>query len=182
VGLRPPPPRLPTVTEVGGVVVRPATSADVPGLVALGEAVWPAAYAFADPSLAQHTIATWWTPEAHERSLRDTTVLVAELDGEMVGMGNLDLRRDPPVIWKLAVDTRVHGRRVGLRLVQALLELAGPRPVRLSYVDGNERAARFYERLGFVPVGSTPPARPGWPGEVVVEIAPDASVRVEGRG
>lgn len=170
------------MSGVGRVVVRPATSADVPGLVALGEAVWPAAYSFADPSLAQHTIATWWTPEAHERSLRDTTVLVAELAGEVVGMGNLDLRPDPPVIWKLAVDSRARGQRVGLRLVQALLALAGPTPVRLSYVDGNEQAAHFYERVGFVPVGSTTPDRPGWPGEVVVEIAPEAAVRAAALG
>ena len=109
-------------------------------------------------------------PEANARSLADTIVLVADSAPGIVGMGNIDLRPDVPVIWKLAVHPRVRGKRVGLRLMQRLVELAGDGPVRLSYVEGNEPAARFYRAFGFEPVGRNEPERPGWPGEIVVEL------------
>ena len=155
--------------------IRRAVTEDNPGLVALAEAVWPEAYSFADPMLARHTIDTWWSPEANARSLADTIVLVAESGEGLVGMGNIDLRPEVPVIWKLAVHPRVRGERIGLRLMRRLVELAGEAPVRLSYVEGNERAARFYTSFGFEAVGRNEPERPEWPGEIVVELRPRGS-------
>ena len=46
---------------------------------------------------------------------------------------------------------------------------AAGRPVRLEYVDGNARAARFYARQGFTEIRREPGEEPGWPDTVWVE-------------
>lgn len=66
-------------------------------------------------------------------------------------MANLDLRREPPVIWKLYVVPGSQGTGAGPALIRAAITEAGG-PVRLEHVDGNERAAAFYARAGFVEV------------------------------
>nr|WP_281361751.1 GNAT family N-acetyltransferase [Nakamurella aerolata] len=47
------------------------------------------------------------------RGIETTKTFVAEVDGATVGMGNIDLRPDKPVIWKLYVLPEHHGVGAG---------------------------------------------------------------------
>jgi GNAT superfamily N-acetyltransferase len=142
------------------VRIRAAGPSDVPAIISVGEQTWPATYGFAGPEYIAHGLATWWSPEAIERSLEDTTVLVAADGDTVIGIGNLDLRGDVPIIWKLYVVPGSQGSGAGSALLRELIALAGDRPVRLEYVDGNARAAVFYARHGFTEISREPGTPP----------------------
>ncbi|HEY0955991.1 MAG TPA: GNAT family N-acetyltransferase [Roseateles sp.] len=77
--------------------------------------------------------------------------VVAERDGELVGTAMTWLWGDAHATLGLViVDPRCQGRRVGLRMMQALLESLGDRSV-LLYATAEGRG--LYERLGFVRTG-----------------------------
>ena len=153
------------------IQVRTATASDLAAIRAVGEAAWPETYAFAGHDYVEHGLATWWSEEALRRGLTTTTTLVAETAGHVVGMGNVDLRPRVPVIWKLYVLPSHQGTGVGSRLLASLVRRV-PREraaVALEYVDGNDRAAAFYARHGFVEVRRQPADEPGWPDQVWVQ-------------
>jgi GNAT superfamily N-acetyltransferase len=106
------------------VEVRAATEADVDAIRAVGAATWPPTYAFAGDAYVAHGLATWWSEEATLHSLRDTRMLLAVRDDQVVGVGNLDLRTDPPTIWKLYVAPPAQGTGAGSALLRALQALA----------------------------------------------------------
>ena len=85
------------------VEVRPAAAEDVAAIEEIGGKTWPATYSFAGDDYIAHGLATWWSSKALLQSLDDTTVLVAVDSGQVVGTGNIDVRRAVPVIWKLYV-------------------------------------------------------------------------------
>ena len=149
--------------------IREAIAADIPALVSIGRRTWPEAYAFAGPDYIEDGLRRWWSPAAVAQSLADTTVLVAASGDDLVGVGNLDRRGPVPIIWKLYVLPSAQGTGAGSALIEALIALAGDRPVRLEYADGNTRAARFYAARGFAEIGREPGERPGWPGTVWLE-------------
>jgi GNAT superfamily N-acetyltransferase len=151
--------------------VRPARTDDAAAIQEIGRKTWPATYSFAGDDYIESGLATWWSAEAVVRSLRDTIVLVADDEGEVVGIGNIDLRGDVPVIWKLYVLPRVQHSGVGSALLAALFDQvpAGTASVRLEYVEGNERAAAFYAAKGFSEIRREPGGQPGWPDTVWVE-------------
>ncbi|MBB4691792.1 GNAT superfamily N-acetyltransferase [Actinoplanes abujensis] len=72
-------------------------------------------------------------------------------------------------MWKLYVIPRAQGTGVGSALLRELITLAGDKPVRLAYADGNERAARFYAAHGFHEIRRDPSDHPGWPADVWLE-------------
>ncbi|GAA1634444.1 hypothetical protein [Actinoplanes couchii] len=78
--------------------IREATVADITAIVDIGHATWPETYRFAGPEYIAHGLATWWSPEAVDRSLRTTTVLVAVGDSGPIATGNIDLRGEIPII------------------------------------------------------------------------------------
>ena len=152
--------------------IRRARPADIDGIVSVGHQVWPATYEFAGPEYIAHGLTTWWSAAAIERSLDDTTVLVADADDAVVGVGNIDLRGEVPIIWKLYVIPSAQRTGVGSALIRDLVSVAGDRPVRLEYSVGNDRAARFYARHGFTELRREPNDEPGWPDRVWMERAP----------
>lgn len=87
-------------------------------------------------------------------------------------MGNVDLRPEVPVIWKLYVRPDHQGHGVGSALLRRLVASvpAGRRSVAIEYADGNDRAAAVYARHGFVVVRSEPADHPGWPAQVWAEL------------
>ena len=85
-----------------------------------------------------------------------STVLVAEVDGEIVGTLTLVMFRIPTGIRAriedVVVDERARGLGVGALLNQAALDEArqrGARTVDLSSRPSREAANRLYQRLGF---------------------------------
>lgn len=156
--------------SVTAPTIRPATHQDLRAIRAIGLATWPPTYAFAGDAYVDHGLATWWSIDALRANLRDTHMLIAlDARGTVTGVGNLDLRRFPPVIRKLYVHPDWHGRGVGTALLDALLERAGNRRVRLECLEGNEPAARFYAARGFTEVGREHGVQSGWPGTVWLE-------------
>lgn len=149
-------------------MIRDATRSDLEGIRRVGLETWPPTYAFAGQEYIEHGLDTWWSAEAVERGLANTVTKVAEVDGEVIGMGNLDLRMDPPVIWKLYVLPSAQGTGAGSALMDALRDaLPDDRnTVTLEYVDGNERAAKFYAHKDFVVTGRTPSDTAGHPDQI----------------
>lgn len=150
------------------VTVRPATTTDAPAIRTIGAATWPPTYAFAGADYIAHGLATWWSEEAVLRGIATTRTYVAERDGAVIGMGNVDLRGELPVIWKLYVLPEHQGSGAGHALLERLVAdvPTGAEGVLLEYTDGNEVAAAFYRRHGFAELRRDPPERPGWPEQV----------------
>lgn len=148
------------------ITVRAATDDDVEDIRRIGQATWPATYAFAGDDYVADGLDRWWSAASIRSSMQVTTTLVAEADGRVVGTGTIDLRFDPPIIWKLYVLPELHGRGIGSALLNAMIDAAPGRPVTLEYVDGNDHAAAFYARHGFVLTRTEPNDDPAWPAQV----------------
>ncbi len=161
-----------SVTDVGTTRIRPARPSDIPAIQQIGTAAWRVAYDFAGAAFIDRGLQTWWTLEALASCLETTQVLVAEQDGEVAGVGNLDTRDDVPVIWKLYVHPTAQGAGLGRALLQRLIDLAPPDAARvaLEYVAGNEPAAAFYAHFGFTDDARTQSADPREPDTIWVSI------------
>jgi GNAT superfamily N-acetyltransferase len=152
--------------------IRPATTSDIPEMQQVGAAAWRVAYAFAGPAYIEHGLKTWWTSEALESCLTATQMIVAERDGRVLGVGNLDTCGEVPVIWKLYVHPAAQGTGLGRALLRHLINLAPPDSARvaLEYVAGNEPAARFYAASGFTEDRRSRSADPSEPETVWVSV------------
>jgi RimJ/RimL family protein N-acetyltransferase len=141
-------------------LVRPADPGDAAPLVALADdvAAEPEGWLLADSA--------WRSPAEERRFLRALrrhphgTVLVAELEGEIVG--RLSISRDPHTASSHVADlglmvARRHRRRgFGTALLLAAEEWArgaGIRKLELHVFPHNEPAIALYEKLGYVREG-----------------------------
>lgn len=135
------------------VTVREAVLDDLDAVLAVGHRTWPATYEpIAGADYVAMGLAKWWTADATLPALRAGRVLVAEVEGHIVGMassGPLDGRL---VLWKLYVLPQSQGHGVGTLLMDAVLERAARTQdeIRLAYLEGNKQAAGFYRSQGFV--------------------------------
>ncbi|MFC3740588.1 GNAT family N-acetyltransferase [Paractinoplanes deccanensis] len=154
------------------VKIRRANQGDIEAIISVGRQTWPRTYEFAGAEYVSKGLATWWSAEAIQRTLETTTVLVADGEKAIVGTGNIDLRPEVPVIWKLYVVPEMQGAGIGSALIDELVDVAAGRPVRLEYTDGNAHAAGFYAAHGFVEVRREANDQPGWPDAVWLERAP----------
>jgi GNAT superfamily N-acetyltransferase len=159
----------------GGSVltVRPAQAADVDAVVSVGQLAWPATYTpLAGADYVERGLATWWSRDGILRSIEAGNVTVAELDGEIVGMTGIEPGAEARFLWKLYVRPADQGHGAGTALLNDVLRRArddGAGTVRLEYLDGNDRAARFYQGKGFVPLGREPDPD-GGPDSIWMEI------------
>lgn len=104
------------------------------------------------------------TPERFARArAADAQLLVAELDGELVGCCFVGPARHIPDEWelsRLAVVPEARHRGVGVLLVRAAVARAadaGAPRLGLSIVAANRRLAAWYESLGFRRTGTSHP-------------------------
>ncbi|EDP61835.1 hypothetical protein BAL199_23622 [alpha proteobacterium BAL199] len=140
-----------------GLVVRPATEDDLPAIVTL----------LADDGLGKSRERPGLPlPSAYAEAFRrmaqqgDNLVLVAELDGAVVGCLQLTLIHGISRVGAtraqvegVRVATAARGRRVGERLMREAMVRAKARGASLMQLTTDHRridAHRFYERLGFV--------------------------------
>jgi len=150
------------------VTVRRATAADVEAIAAVHVASWKEAYPglvpqeYLDALRAEDRVAPW-------RATLETqpwpVVLVLEEDGTMVGFAAVSPTRDDDLdhdavgeVQAIYLDPSAWGRRQGDVLMKAALDelrAGGFTSACLWMLAVNDRARRFYERLGWAPDGVT---------------------------
>ena len=137
------------------IQLRPATSADIPAIIA----VTRAAYApFADRLQPPSSILKE-TSETVAGSLHNGGIIVAETHGEIVGAVRYEPREDYLCLRRLAVAPSWQGRGIGRRLITAVEEwaiLLGVDEVRLGVRPELRRNRAMYARLGYVDDGHAP--------------------------
>ena len=134
-----------------GVRVRQADGNDLDAVVAVGRQTWPAvAGPMFEPDLVELFLAKWWTTDAMIPSIRAGRTLVAEVDGQVVGMASYGAHDGHQVIWKLYVLPEHQGHGIGGQLLAAVVARLDDEAIFLSYTDGNTSAADFTRSHGFV--------------------------------
>lgn len=153
--------------------VRPATPEDAAGIGHCHLACWretysgllsPSFFAARDPA---RFAANW------ARTLQESpdTVVVADVDGEVVGFAQAVPSRDDPPVRPLEL-TMIYLRAAqqGSGLGQALLDaVLADSPASLWVAERNPRARAFYERNGFTPDGAREVLE-SWEGLVEVRL------------
>ncbi len=136
------------------IVVRPATVEDVDAVVAVGHGTWPATYVpIVGEDYVAMGLAKWWTRDTCLRAVELGRTTVATVDGVVAGCAVAGPHGGDLVLWKLYVLPAHQGRGIGHRLMESVVAAAtadGYPRIRLSYIDGNERAHRFYLAHAFV--------------------------------
>lgn len=139
--------------EAPTIVIREATGEDLHAVIRVGEQTWPATYGpIAGDDYVAMGLAKWWTADATIPAIRAGRVTIAELNGQIVGMSAVGPLEGHLALWKLYVLPAYQGYGVGSRLLDNAIAAAradGYDEVRLSYLDGNTHAGRFYLRHGF---------------------------------
>ncbi len=102
--------------------------------------------------------------------------LVAELDGDLVGMAWVHMRGPVATIGPLAVEPRAQGRGIGRALIERAVALAGPRvpQVRLVHESYNAASLALYLRTGFRVVAPLLDLELG-PGAAVIAATPSGA-------
>ncbi len=147
------------------VQIRYAQPGDVVRLIVLAQKTYVAAFghSFTPSDLAAH-LETELSAERMAAILLEDTVLVAEVDGQLVGFlqcGKNDILRDGSTVpeqevRRLYVDATFQNRGIGARLMAAALalpDLQEAAAIVLDVWEHNPAAQRFYARYGFVVVG-----------------------------
>jgi ribosomal protein S18 acetylase RimI-like enzyme len=147
--------------------IRLAREADVPALSALAGRTWAEAFggSLSPEDLAAELEAT--RSESYFRSaLRRDTILVAEMNGELVGYAQLgdvtipevEVQPGDQALHRVYVDPRLQGRGIGRALVDRALahpRLGSAPRVYLTVWEENEPALRLSESVGFRRIGTT---------------------------
>lgn len=147
--------------------IRPATSNDVSALSQLAKQTW--ADAFGEP-LSPEDLAAELEKSRSEayfiNALQETTILVAEEDGELLGyvqfgdvkIPEVEVQSGDLALRRLYVGTAVQGRGLGRRLMNTALDhpqLASATRIFLTVWEKNTPAMHLYESFGFKKVGTT---------------------------
>ena len=90
-------------------------------------------------------------PEAGIGDHLATTLVYRDPGGGLAGCGALEVYGDVALLRSLAVGPNHRGRRLGVRMIEALLDLAARRGVQEVYLL-TETAAELFARHGFTPV------------------------------
>jgi GNAT superfamily N-acetyltransferase len=140
------------VTAASEPVVRTAEHGDVAAICRFGEThVRPHYAPLIGAEAADAQIHAWWNESTISAAVTSGVVVVAEANGQIVGVGQRGLSGADHVIYKLYVDPDHRGRGLGPRLIDALVWQL-PADARCLYIEhflANERAGAFYQREGF---------------------------------
>lgn len=132
--------------------IRDAHHDDVADICAFGEAHIRAHYTpLIGAAAADDQVRQWWNESSISAAVTSRSLVVAELDGQIVGVGQRGRNGADHVIYKLYLATDQRGAGLGPRLIEALIDQlpADADRIFIEHFVGNERAGRFYEREGF---------------------------------
>ena len=156
------------------VTLRSATLADAPAIARFHVMVWRDTYRELAPPEAHAILDVARRERSWSASLAapapDRIVLVAESEGRLVGIGAAGAPTDAVFggrgeIGSLYVDPALKRRGIGRALLSGLaahLRGRGYGGAALALVEGNDRAAAFYEALGGRVVGDYLDPGPIW--------------------
>lgn len=148
--------------ELPEATIRPAVVEDAQAIARVHLASWREAYQQVVPPelLAaddEHERAQRWREAI---AARHGSVLVADLDGQIVGFAHVGHSRDEDAthatheIYAIYLEPSAWGRGVARELMRSLLgELPDNTPITLWALADNDRARHFYRRHGFTPDG-----------------------------
>lgn len=91
-----------------------------------------------------------------ERIMRNSELAVADEDGKVLGVVQVDILSGPCVLEKIFVAPEAIGKGVGKRLFRWAVAKAKENGVFSFTIDGDPNAVPFYERMGAVQIGSSP--------------------------
>lgn len=148
---------------VAGVMIRPATRADVSALGKLGAEMVRAHYAFDSKRFiapSPRTEEGYGSFLGSQLAQKDAIVLVAELQGgvvgyvyaEVAGFDYMSLRGPAGILTDIVVDPAHRGQGIGRLLLNAsiaALEARGVPRVVLSTAEQNETAQKLFASAGF---------------------------------
>jgi putative acetyltransferase len=134
------------VTRPPGFSLRAYTADDEDASVALWLRTWQAAY----PQIDFTARVDWWRQRWRDELLPVTEVVVAEIDGSMIGFVTIDA--DTLYLDQLVVAPEYWGSGVGLALITEAQQLS-PSGLDLDVNVDNARAIAFYGKCGFVITG-----------------------------
>ncbi len=83
-------------------------------------------------------------------------VIVAELDGMLAGLAQIDLTEDPADLAKLFVDPPFMARGLGRALFLRCVSRARRKGLNRMSIEADPGAAAFYEAMGAIHVGTAP--------------------------
>jgi GNAT superfamily N-acetyltransferase len=150
--------------------IRKATEADAELLSKMALSIYLDTFAAQNrPEDIEMHAAKSYTPEIQLAEIRDEskTYLIAEVEGEPAGFAMVGTPESklchtcaaPIELFRFYVDKAWHGRGVAHDMMNAVDELArsmGGRTLCLGVWEHNDRAKRFYEKIGFRDIGSQP--------------------------
>lgn len=133
-------------------VVRDAEHDDVAAICRFGEAHIRPHYApLIGAEAADEQVRRWWNETHVGAAVAEGLVVVAEADGQILGVGQRGRSGADHVVYKLYVDPEHRGRGLGPQLLAAITRQLPADADRLciEHFVANERAGAFYEREGF---------------------------------
>lgn len=136
------------------ILIRSATVADAPAIGHVHHLAWIETYTgLVDDEFLKSRSEENSAERFQKEGCRD--VLVAELDGEIVGFAKYGPSRDEDLpetgeIYALYVLKKGQGKGIGRRLLEFALRIqTDRRSFSLWVLDSNEKAIKFYQHLGF---------------------------------
>ena len=134
--------------------IRPATEADREAIREVARAAWHDAYDALEATTIDETVDEWYADDALERAIDKpgTAVLVAEVDGEVVGFTHGVVSEEDGDVLRMYVHPDHQRTGVGTALHERLredLEDFTMRRMRAMDLASNEASREFYEELGF---------------------------------
>jgi diamine N-acetyltransferase len=142
--------------------IRHATPEDAAALAELGARTFRDAFAAQNRAEDMDAYVAQTYGEAQQRrELEDpkNVALLVERDGVLIGFAQLRREGEKVEIARFYVDRAHHGEGIAQELMQRCIEVArelGAQTLWLGVWERNPRAIRFYEKCGFVDIGSHP--------------------------
>ncbi|QCC76590.1 GNAT family N-acetyltransferase [Nocardioides daphniae] len=132
------------------VELREATAEDAKAIRALVEVVLPATYDQIDPAYATRELESWQVEDIPD-ALEDGVFVVGEVNGRIIALVSATIDdRDRFVMTTLHVHPDFQGQRLGSRLLTEVVDLVDDKALWTRYPEGDDNAAAFCERHGFV--------------------------------
>lgn len=100
---------------------------------------------------ANAQVERWWREEPIRAAVSEGLVVIAKVEGQVLGVAQRGRSGSDHVIYKLYLDPRYRGRGLGPNLLDALVRQlpTGTPRIFVEHFAANERAGAFYEREGF---------------------------------